>query len=116
MSARRWHELSQEERDSINQRSREQGLAVIPDPFALVKKRSVRFATDGKHFFPVGECLACGHVMQLVVWKEAPLAEVTHGLCASCRDAALPLRGHCSAERGCLCDGRTREEGAADGR
>lgn len=53
---------------------------------------------------PVGECLCCGHLMRLAVWKDAPYSDVTHGVCAPCRDVALPLRGHCSTERGCLCE------------
>ena len=53
---------------------------------------------------PVGECLACGHIMKLAVWKDAPWSEVTHGLCGPCRDAAMHLRGACSTERGCLCE------------
>lgn len=49
----------------------------------------------------VGDCLCCGHTMRLAVWRDAP--KVTHGVCGPCRDAALPVRGCCSSERGCLC-------------
>lgn len=53
---------------------------------------------------PIGECLACGHIHALAVWKDAPFSEVGSGLCGGCRDAAVHLRGSCSTERGCLCD------------
>jgi hypothetical protein len=53
---------------------------------------------------PVGKCLACGHTMPLAAWSGRALADVTEGVCGPCRDAALPLRGPCSKERGCLCE------------
>jgi len=54
---------------------------------------------DAGELPPVGECLACGHRMPLAVWRDG----TDIGLCTPCRDAALPLRGPCSTERGCRC-------------
>lgn len=70
---------------------------------------TIRFAVSKAGFAPVGECLICGHVMKLALWKDAPLADVTHGVCEACRDAAMHLRGPCSPERGCLCESLNKE-------
>lgn len=51
-----------------------------------------------------GECLCCGHIHTLAVWRDG----TNIGVCQACRDAAVSLRGPCSAERGCLC-----QQGAA---
>ena len=51
---------------------------------------------------PVAECLCCGHIHTLAVWRDG----TNVGVCRSCRDAALSLRGPCSTERGCLCQPR----------
>lgn len=48
---------------------------------------------------PSGECLACGHLLPFAVYQPSDAA----GICAVCRDLALPNRGGCSAERGCSC-------------
>ena len=49
-----------------------------------------------------GECLCCGHTMPYVVWKPGKDGQPV-GVCGPCRDAAEPLRGHCSDDRGCSC-------------
>lgn len=48
---------------------------------------------------PLAECISCGHIHPLTVWK----AGTDHGICAACRDAAWLVRGSCSKERGCRC-------------
>lgn len=57
---------------------------------------------------PIGMCLVCGHVKVLAVWKGI-VGDSPPGVCGPCRDAAVHLRGDCSAERGCLCDRFARE-------
>ena len=54
---------------------------------------------DAGQLPPKGECLCCGHIHVLVVWRD----KTNIGVCSACLDAALPLRGPCSTERGCLC-------------
>ena len=103
----RWWALSQEEQDALNEQRRELGEKTIPTHRhrQVTQLPPIRFAASNeKGIRPVGECLACGHIHALAVWKDAPLADVTHGLCEACRDAAMPLRGACSKERGCLCE------------
>lgn len=51
---------------------------------------------------PTGDCLCCGHVLPLAVYRgDHP----EFGVCFACRDASASLRGPCSTERGCSCKG-----------
>jgi hypothetical protein len=49
--------------------------------------------------WPIAECLSCGHVKDLAVWRE----KTDIGICADCLNAARDQRGPCSPERGCKC-------------
>ncbi len=102
----RWWALPQQDQDRVNEERRAVELPMIPTHRhrQVVEHPPIRFAASNeKGIRPIGECLACGHIHALAVWKDAPLADVTHGLCEACRDAAEHLRGPCSPERGCLC-------------
>lgn len=102
----KWWALSQNDQDAVNEQRRERGESLIPTHRnrQILQSAPIRFAaSNAKGIRPIGECLACGHIHALAVWKDAPLSDVTHGLCEACRHAAMPLRGACSDERGCLC-------------
>ena len=85
---------------------REEIERVRSELFRVEETPTLRLAYTGGATRPVAECLACGHDLPLAVWKDAPFADVTHGLCEPCRDAAAHLRGPCSPERGCSCERR----------
>lgn len=106
-ASERWWALSQDEQDAENRARVESGQKTIPTHrhrqvdvsppilLSLSPERGIR---------PVGECLACGHIMELSAWKDAPLGDVTHGICGPCFAIVTPFRGHCSPERGCQCE------------
>jgi hypothetical protein len=102
----RWLALSQEQQDAENERRKERGEKAIPThrhwPAITVHPPIVVHLTPTA-IQPYGECLCCGHVLPLGVWKDAPLSDIEVGVCVACRDLAMPNRGPCSSERGCRC-------------
>lgn len=73
------------------------------EPWQPVVLPGVEVTLPPEPVVPVGECLCCGHILPLAIWKDAPLAEVTHGVCQACQVMTQPNRGPCSTERGCRC-------------
>jgi hypothetical protein len=75
----RWLALTQEEQDAENVRRKERGEKAIPThrewPKVEVHDPIVVHLTPTT-IQPVGECLCCGHVLPLAVWKDAPLSDV----------------------------------------